>query len=165
MQNLNPIRASMIFSIATGYFILLLFTLFPFLKSQFSVNPALYWFITGYFLFIPIFAYAVIMAKEEGNHTFNDISLALNIKSMTQRDWGYAFTGSLLVFIFTGIIFGISSIAHNTFGLRPIRTFPWFIEMSPFQGIEKLFLTYTIKQETRLSEYLFMRYTTDRFLS
>ena len=58
-------EASAIFIGFTAYFYLLLFTLLPFLKSRISINPAVYWFATGYFLFIPLLLFAVAAVKRE----------------------------------------------------------------------------------------------------
>lgn len=139
-QKVSPLKAIIIFLVSTAYFFLLLFTLLPFLKSHYSINPALYWFITGYFLFIPLFVYALSMVKFEGNKGIKQILLALNIKSFKKRDWTYSVIGLLLVFIFTGLIFGSSFLLNKYFGIRLLTTTPWFMEMKPFQGIEKLFL-------------------------
>lgn len=139
-QKLSLLKAIIIFLVSTAYFFLLLFTLLPFLKSQYSINPALYWFITGYFLFIPLFVYALLMVKFEGNRGIKQILLALNIKSFKKKDWTYSIIGLLLVFIFTGLIFGSSFLLNKYFGIRLLTTTPWFMEMKPFQGIEKLFL-------------------------
>jgi len=139
-QKLSLLKAIIIFLVSTAYFFLLLFTLLPFLKSQYSINPALYWFITGYFLFIPLFVYALSMVKFEGNRGIKQILLALNIKSFKKRDWTYSIIGLLLVFIFTGLIFGSSFLLNKYLGIRLLTTTPWFMEMKPFQGIEKLFL-------------------------
>ena len=139
-QKVSPLKAIIIFLVSTAYFFLLLFTLLPFLKSHYSINPALYWFITGYFLFIPLFVYALSMVKFEGNRGIKQILLALNIKSFKKRDWTYSIIGLLLAFIFTGLIFGSSFLLNKYFGIRLLTTTPWFMEMKPFQGIEKLFL-------------------------
>ena len=139
-QKVSPLKAIIIFLVSTAYFFLLLFTLLPFLESHYSINPALYWFITGYFLFIPLFVYALSMVKFEGNRGIKQILLALNIKSFKKKDWTYSIIGLLLVFIFTGLIFGSSFLLNKYFGIRLLTTTPWFMEMKPFQGIEKLFL-------------------------
>ena len=139
-QKVSPLKAIIIFLVSTAYFFLLLFTLLPFLKSHYSINPALYWFITGYFLFIPLFVYALSMVKFEGNRGIKQILLALNIKSFKKRDWTYSIIGLLLVFIFTGLIFGSSFLLNKYLGIRLLTTIPWFMEMKPFQGTEKLFL-------------------------
>ena len=139
-QNITYFQAILTFVIALGYFILLLFTFLPFIKLHFMLNSALYWFITGYFLFIPIFFYAVFMVKREGNKTFKQILLALNIRQFTKKDWIYTIVGLLLVFIGTGLIFGISFLLHKYFGLKMLSTTPWFMEIHPFRGYDKLLL-------------------------
>jgi membrane protease YdiL (CAAX protease family) len=80
------------------------------------------------------------MVKYEGNKGIKQILLALNIKPFTKKDWAYSVIGLLLVFIFTGFIFGISFLLNKNFGIRLLSTTPWFMEMHPFQGIEKLLL-------------------------
>jgi membrane protease YdiL (CAAX protease family) len=140
-QPVTHSRAAVIFGIVTIYFYFLLMTLLPWLKSNFPVNPALYWFITGYFLFIPLFLYAVIMVKQEGNRGVNDVIQALSIKKMSGIDWRYAIVGTIVIFVLTGVIFGISSLLTRYVGLKELETIPWFMgEMRPFQGTEKLLL-------------------------
>ena len=139
-KRITILKASLIFIISTAYFFLLLFTLLPFLKLHFSMNTALYWFITGYFLFIPLLAYALIMSKHEGNKGVKQILLSLNIKSFTKKDWKYSIIGLLLVFVFTGLIFGVSFLLNKYCNIRLLTTTPWFMKIHPFQGIEKLLL-------------------------
>jgi membrane protease YdiL (CAAX protease family) len=139
-SKISPVKAIVIFTIFTVYFFLLLFTLLPFLKSNYSINPAIYWFITGYFLFIPLFVLAFLMVRFEGNYGLKEMISALNIKPFSKKDWKYSIIGLFLVFAFTGLIFGISFLLNKFFGIRPLTTTPWFMEMHPFQGIEKLLL-------------------------
>lgn len=139
-KKLTVLQAAFIFGMATLYFFLLLITLYPFFKSQFSMNPALYWFITGYFLFVPLFVYALFMAKLEGHRGMKELFRALAIKPMTGQDWRYVVTGTLAVFLLTGLVFGLSMASHRYFGTRPLNTTPWFMEMKPFQGMEQLLL-------------------------
>ena len=140
-KKLNFLKASAIFCCATAYFFLLLFTLFPFIQSNFSLNPALYWFITGYFLFIPLFVFAVVMVRQEGSRTGIEIREALAVKRMSNKDWQYAVIGTILAFFLSGIIFGCSYLLNKYFGWRVLNTTPWFMEeMRAFQGIEKLLL-------------------------
>jgi pimeloyl-ACP methyl ester carboxylesterase len=56
MKTVSPSHASAVFVGFTAYFYLLLLTLHPFLAANFAWNPVLNWFVTGYFLFVPIFA-------------------------------------------------------------------------------------------------------------
>lgn len=140
VKPLSASKATTIFFGFTAYFYLLLFTLLPFLKVNFSVNPALYWFITGYFLFIPLFIYSVHKVRQEGHKNLKNIIEALNIKRFSKKDLIYSVTGLVLVFIGTGLIFGISFLISNFFGIREISTTPWFMEIHPFRGTEKLLL-------------------------
>ncbi len=139
-QKVTTTKAILIFGSATAYFYMLLFTLFPFVKNQFSLNPALYWFITGFFLFIPLFCYAIIKARQEGSRGFCQIFEALNIRPFSKRDWKYAISGLFLTFLFTGVVFGVSFLLTKLYGIRPLSTTPWFMEIHPFQGVEKLLL-------------------------
>jgi len=139
-KNITSVKATLIFIVFTVYFFLLLHTLLPLLKSYFTINSAVYWFITGYFLFIPLFVYALIMSKHEGNKGIKKMMMALGIKSFTRKDWVYSIIGLLLAFIFTALVFGITFFLSRYFGFRVLKTTPWFMEMHPFQGIERLLL-------------------------
>ncbi|MBE2280805.1 MAG: CPBP family intramembrane metalloprotease [Ignavibacteriaceae bacterium] len=140
IKKITLAKATGIFIGFTAYFFMLLFTLLPFLKNNFLLNPALYWFITGYFLFIPLFLFAILAVKEEGHKTLNNIIQALNIRKLTKVDLIYSVAGLLLVFICTGIIFAVSFLLNKYFGIGMLSTTPWFMEMHPFQGSEKLLL-------------------------
>ena len=131
---ITPLKATLIFFISTLYFILLLLLLLPLLKSHLSVNPALFWFITGYCLFTPLLAYALITARQEGNKGIKQILLSLNIKTLTKTDLKYSVIGLFVVFISTGFIFGISILLNKYFKFRPLTTTPWFMEIHTFQG-------------------------------
>ncbi len=48
-QRIGLPAATMAFELATGYFYLLLHTLYPFLRTRWSVNTAVHRFVTGYF--------------------------------------------------------------------------------------------------------------------
>ena len=139
-KTVTPIKAIVIFTIFTAYFFLLLFTLLPFLKLNYSINPALYWFITGYFLFIPLFAFAFLAVKFEGNFRIKQMISALNIKPFSKKDLKYSIIGLLLVFIFTGLVFGVSFLLNKYLGIRQLTTTPWFMEMHPFKDYERLLL-------------------------
>lgn len=133
-------KALLIFTGFTAYFFLLLYTLLPFLKSHFSLNPALYWFVTGYFLFIPLFIFAIAMVRNEGNKEITQIMHALHIRLFSGSDWRYALGGLLVLFIATGCIFGISAMLTRYLGMKGLSTTPWFMEMRPLAGDERLLL-------------------------
>ena len=96
--------AALVFVSFTAYFYLLLFTLRPLLMAHFSLNPALYWFITGYFLFIPLFLFAVAGAFVEGNRSLGSILAALHVRLLAKKDWRYALGGLLLAFALSGLV-------------------------------------------------------------
>lgn len=139
-NRITLLKAAFIFIGFTIYFYILLFTLLPFLKSNFSLNPALYWFITGYFLFFPLFVYPLIMAKVEGFKGIKEIMRSLSFRTFSNKDWAYSILGLLLVFVFTGVEFGASFLLNKYFGIRQLISTPWFMEIHPFQGEEKLLL-------------------------
>ena len=139
----NPIsvrKTIVLFSVFTIYFVFLLFTVYPFFKSITVWNPALNWFVTGYFLFMPMVAYAVYSVKKEGCNSQSSILRGLNIRGLNARDWKYSMFGLLILFACTGLIFGISYVLSLYFGVRELSTTPWFIEMHPLQGVERLLL-------------------------
>ncbi len=139
-KNLSSTQAAAIFIGFTAYFYFLLFTLLPFLKNNVTLNPALYWFITAYFLFIPLFVFAVSATRQEGNTRYRNICRELDIKKFTKVDWVYSLSGLMLAFALTGVIFGLSAFLSKYFVIRELSTTPWFMEMHPFQGKEKLLL-------------------------
>lgn len=140
-KNISILNAASIFGFATLYFYTLLILFFPYLKNNFDLNPALNWFITGYLIFIPLFLYAVFMVKKEGNQTFGELLQALKIKRLDKTDWVYTIVAIILIFILTGLIFGISFLLNQYFGIRLLNTTPYFMEdMKPFVGWEKFIL-------------------------
>lgn len=140
IKKLSRVKATAIYIGFTVYFFLLLYILLPYLKKNFEINSALYWFIIGYFLFIPLFLFSILATKHEGNKRIKDILHALNIKKFTKKDLIYSIIGLLLVFICTGIIFTISFLLNKYYNVRLLSTTPWFMEIHPFQGVDKLLL-------------------------
>ena len=102
-KELTPAKAAAIFISFTAYFYVLLFTLLPFLKAKFDLNPALYWFITGYFLFVPLLKFAAWRAWAEGNRGPREIMQALHLKPFTSQDWKYSILGLLLVLMLAAV--------------------------------------------------------------
>ena len=136
----SALKALAIFLGATLWFFILLFTLFPYLKAHYAWNPALYWFITGYFLFVPLFIYTIWSVRSEGAKSRKEILLALHVKTLTKKDWLYTIVGIVLAFVFTGLVFGASAFLNKQFGTPLLNAEPWFIEMHPFVGTERLLL-------------------------
>ena len=140
VKDISPLKASTLFILATAYFFALLYTLLPFLKENFTLNPAVYWFITGYFLFIPLFLYAVAAARQEGNRDLKSVLQALNVRRLSRSDMLYSVSGLIIVFLLTGVIFALSELMHRFFGTETLSTTPWFMEIHPFRGGEILLL-------------------------
>ncbi|KQC12387.1 MAG: hypothetical protein APR63_11195 [Desulfuromonas sp. SDB] len=140
-KNISLVEAAVIFLSSTAYFYLLLIFVYPYLKSNLTVNPALYWFITGFLLFVPLFVFSVLMVRKEGNRSFNKIIQALYIKKLSGRDWYYSITGLILIFLLSGLIYGISWILNWWLGIGMIDTQPWFMDQfRPFKCWEILLL-------------------------
>ncbi len=130
----------LIYAFFTGYFYFLLYTLLPFLKKHCILHPALYWFILGYFLFIPLFLFAILAVQKEKKIENKKTIHLLNISAFTKRDWKYAIIGLICLLLLSGMIFFISHVFYKLFGFKPLQTTPWFIEFRPFMGLEKLYL-------------------------
>ena len=128
-------KAASIFLGFTAYFYLLVRFFIPWLRAHLAMNPAMYWFVTGYSLFSPMLAAALWLARREGRASIRE---ALALKPMTRRDWGCALGGTLLCFAFSGGIMAASS--ARLFGARPLDPEPWFMAFEPFAGSEKLLL-------------------------
>ncbi|WFE75201.1 hypothetical protein [Roseinatronobacter sp. S2] len=124
MKAVSPSHAAAVFTGFTAYFFSLLFTLHPFLAASFAWNPALNWFVTGYFLFVPIFAFAVIAVRIEGCDTIPLTLEGLSVRAMRTKDWKYALVGLAIVFALTGVIFGASFALNAVFGVRYLSTEP-----------------------------------------
>ncbi len=130
-------RAAAIFFGFTGYFYLLVLCLIPWLEARFDLNPAMHWFITGYCLFAPLLAGALLLARREGRGSIGE---SLAVKPLGRRDWSYALGGTLLCFVLSGLVFGASRAAAGILGTRPLEPTPWFMAFEPFTGPERLLL-------------------------
>ncbi len=133
-------RAGAIFLFFTLYFFGLLHTLLPLLKASFRWHSALYWFVSGSFLFAPLLLFALWRAFREGNRGAAGILAALHLRPMGRRDWSHAVAGLLAAFALSGAVFAAWALLSRQFGWRPLATTPWFIPMQPFIGREKLLL-------------------------
>ncbi len=139
-QNISIIIAIIIFTIFTAHFYFLIQFFLPLLKKVLSIHTSVYWYLTGYLLFIPIFLLAVILCRKEGFKSFGEILTALNIKKFTKKDFKYAVISLILCFVFSGVIFLISKLLHINFGFKELNFSADFLEFTPYVGTEKLFL-------------------------
>ncbi len=139
-HRLSLLQAGSIFFLFTIWFYLLIWLVIPFLKANYSLNPALHWFIVGYLLFIPIFGVAIWGTLREGNRTLLQVMTALRLKQMTRSDWKYAISATVIIIALNGLIMGISAQLHSRFGIPLLDTSPSFMEFEPFVGRAKLLL-------------------------
>ncbi len=130
-------RAAAIFLGFTAYFYLLVRLLIPWLQVRFPMNPAMYWFVTGYCLFLPMLAAAIVLARRERPPSILE---ALAVKPMSRRDWVYALGGTLTCFALTGGVVAAAGAAAGLLGTRPLDPVPWFMAFEPFAGRERLLL-------------------------
>lgn len=139
-NRLSIVQAGTIFLLFTAWFYLLVLILIPFLKTNWDLNPALHWFITGYFLFIPLFVTAIWGVVREGANSLSSVLSSLRLKRLTRNDWIIAFSVTLIIFVLNGAIMGISMLLHKTAGTALLETTPPFMKFEPFAGREKLLL-------------------------
>lgn len=132
--------AASIFIAFTIYFYLLLYTLLPYARLHTRFHPAVYWFITGYALFVPLFALSIILVRQEGSKTRAQILEALCLRRLTASEIKYSFIGLAVVIAATAAIFSGFMLVNRLWDVRMPDTTPWFMEMRPFQGAEKWLL-------------------------
>ena len=137
-----PITLSFLyFGVPALFFWLLTNYLTPYLNNTIGIHPAMSWFITGYFIFIPLFFAALVFAKKEGSATsFKTLLERLRLKKFTKKDWAWAVGGLVATFISTGIIYGISLFLSSKFGIPELKTTPSFMEFEPFRATERWML-------------------------
>lgn len=140
VPRLSPAAAAAVFLFFTAWFYLLLRTLLPLLKANYAWHPALYWFVTGGFLFAPLLMFALWRAVAEGSRGMKEILEALHVKPFRGKDWRYSLIGLLVVLLLTGAVFAAAWLLCRHFGRALPSTTPWFMEMRPLAGAERLLL-------------------------
>ncbi len=133
-----PLKLSFLyFGIPALYFWMLTHYLTPYLNNTAGTHPAMSWFITGFFIFIPLFCAAYVFAKKEGNAgSFKALLKRLRLKKLTKKDWAWAIGGLVATLVCTGLIMGISTIVSKTFGIPALQTTPDFLEFEPFKPVK-----------------------------
>jgi membrane protease YdiL (CAAX protease family) len=139
-KRLTVFSAGSFFISFTIYFYVLLYTFLPFVKLHTKFNPAVYWFITGYALFVPLFAFSIILVRREGSTTIARILEALYLRRLTASEIKYSFIGLAVVIATTAAIFSGFMLLNRLWDVRMPDTTPWFMEMRPFQGAERWLL-------------------------
>jgi len=137
---LSLFSAACLFIAFTLYFYLLLHTLLPYARLHTSFHPAVYWFLTGYALFVPLFAFSIILVRREGSTTIAQIQKALCLNRLTASEIKFSFIGLAVVIAATAAIFSGFMLLNRLWDVRMPDTTPWFMEMRPFQGAERWLL-------------------------
>lgn len=140
IKPISGIQTVILFLVPSIYFILITYILIPYLNSQFTIHPALSWFIAGLTVFVPLFILAIFLTKKDGFKTKAEIVERLRLKKLSKRDWKYVIISSLAIFMLTGLIMGISKVLNIKFGIAELETTPPFMKFNAFVGNEKLLL-------------------------
>ena len=138
-----PLKLSLLyFGIPSLYFWFLTKYLTPYLSHTIGMHPAMSWFMTGFLVFIPLFFAACLFVKKEENaSSVRSLLARLRLKKFSKRDWIWAIGGLLAIFVFTGLIFGISSFLSSKMGFPALKTTPGFMEFEPFKAEERWMLS------------------------
>jgi membrane protease YdiL (CAAX protease family) len=104
------------------------------------MHAALSWFIGGLIVFIPLFILAIVFTRRDGYQSNSAVYKRLRLKKLIKRDWLYVAGSSIIIFMFTGLIMGISQFLHARFGIPLIDTNPSFMKFEPFEGSERFLL-------------------------
>lgn len=143
MENIKKLelwKSIILFGVPSLYFILLTCYGIPYLTNILLIHPALSWFITGYLVFVPLFALAIYLVMREKTIGFNDILERLRIKKPSKKDLLRMTGSTVLILALTGIIMAVSKLLAVTARIHELETTPSFMNFKAFQGNEKLYL-------------------------
>lgn len=137
VKSIGIFHSFLLFGIPAMVFIVICRVFVPMLYLNYGLHPALSWFVGGLMTFVPLFLFAIFLVRRDGFRSKHEILNRFRLKKMTARDWKFTLGGLLLIFIFTGLIMGISKILYLKFGIPEIETTPSFMKFEPFQGNER----------------------------
>jgi len=140
IKSIGLFHSFLLFGIPAALFFVICRVLVPILHLNYGLNPALSWFVGGLMTFVPLFIFAIFLVRKDGFRTNHEILTRFKLKKMTARDWKFTLVGLLLIFLFTGLIMGISKILYLKFGIPEIETTPSFMKFEPFKGNERWLL-------------------------
>jgi hypothetical protein len=113
----------------------------PFLNWSLKLHPSLSWYVTGIFVFVPLFIMAILLVKHEnGMLDLNTLLQRLRFKKLTWADMKWTLGATLLSFISMGIILVISNFLAFHFSVPALQTTPGFMSSRPLEGMERLYL-------------------------
>lgn len=134
-----PIWKSVIlFGIPTIAFLFVTRFWIPYMKQITQLHPALIWFIYGgLFIFIPLFALAVILFRIDG-YGYNDFIKRFRLEKLNKEDWLWTLGSILIIFALTGVIMFASRLLSIYFGIRALSTSAPFVHFDPLKGRDML---------------------------
>ncbi|MBN2413959.1 CPBP family intramembrane metalloprotease [candidate division KSB1 bacterium] len=93
------------------------------------------WFITGLFVFVPLFIFALTAYRVEGGEwSLKQFSQRFRLRTMNKKDWYWTLISIVIVFILTGFIMWAAEWLYRLTGrFGPINTSPSFFQ---YHGIE-----------------------------
>jgi CAAX amino terminal protease family. len=144
MENLKKLpfwKSLVLFALPSAYFIMMTRWFTPLLHESFGFNPYLSWYITGCFVFVPLFMAAVLLVKREtGSCSLQMLFSRLRFKKLTKSDFKWTIGATFLSFIAMGVIFCIAGVLTKYFSVPALQTTPDFMRAKPLVGFEKLYL-------------------------
>lgn len=144
MENLKKLpfwKSVVLFALPSAYFIMLTRWLTPFFHDSLGIHPSLSWYITGYFVFVPLFIGAILLVKREtGTLNLQILLRRLRFKKLTVNDLIWTVGATLLSFVAMGVIWWISSLLTSNFSVPALQTTPGFMTSRPLEGLQKLYL-------------------------
>ncbi|MGC6175821.1 CPBP family glutamic-type intramembrane protease [Lacrimispora sp. 38-1] len=134
-------KSILFFALPSTYFFIMTRFFTPFLNQSLKLHPSLSWYVTGIFVFVPLFIMANLLVKHEnGRLDFKTLLQRLRFKKLTWEDIKWTLGATLLSFIAMGIIWGISNFLTFHFSVSALQTTPGFMSSQPLEGMERLYL-------------------------
>ena len=129
------------FALPSAYFIVLTRWFTPFLHNNLGIQPSLSWYITGYFVFVPLFIGAIILVKKEkGAVNLQTLLKRLRFRKLEKNDIIWTIGATLLAFAAMGAIWWISSLLTSSFSVPALQTTPSFMSSEPLEGLQKFYI-------------------------
>ena len=139
VEPLGLARSLAYFGVPSAAFFLVAHGLIPLLVEA-QVHPALAWFVGGYVTFVPLFALALVLGRQEARRTGVSLVSRLRLEPLNRGQWLWTLAGALAVLLGTGAVMGVAGLTSKALGLPGLETTPAFMAFEPFRGSERLLL-------------------------
>lgn len=134
-------KSILFFALLSTYFFLMTLFLTPYLNRSLKLHPSLSWYLTGLFVFVPIFILAILLVKHEnGMLDLKTLLQRLRFKKLTCKDIKWTVWATLLSFILMGTIWELANFITFHFSVPALQTTPKFMSSQPLEGVERLYL-------------------------